>query len=303
MFDFNNDDRSDVLVVDMHSDMYEVVGPEREKLKPRDRMPESFLKTEGRSLFGNALFKNEGGGHFEEVADRMGVETFWPWGVSIGDLNADGFEDVFITGGMNFPFRYGVNSVLLNDQGERFVDSEFVVGVEPRRNGRTAIPWFEADCDEPTADGGPARGCEGRSGRVVVWGALASRSAVAFDLDDDGDLDVITNDFGSEPMVLISDLAQVKPDLHYLKVALVGSESNRGGLGAVVVVKAESRSYIQTHHGKSGYLSQSLAPLYFGLGPSAVVEAIEVRWPSGRVQTVRGPIRANTRVEIREPAR
>ena len=301
VFDFNNDGRSDILVTDMHSDMYEVVGPEREKLKPRNQMPESFLKTEGHSLFGNALFKNEGGGRFDEVADRTGVETFWPWGVSVGDLNADGFEDVFITGGMNFPFRYGVNSVLLNDRGERFLDSEFVLGVEPRRDGRTATPWFEADCDAPTADGEPARGCEGRTGRVVVWGSLASRSAAVFDLDDDGDLDVVTNDFGSEPMVLVSDLAQVNPDLHYLKVALVGTASNRSGLGAAVVVKAGGRSYYQTHHGKSGYLSQSLAPLYFGLGDVAVVDAIEVRWPSGRAQTVPGPIRANTRVEVREP--
>ena len=137
----------------------------------------------------------------------------------------------------------------------------------------------------------------------MVWGALASRSAVVFDLDDDGDLDVVTNDFGSEPMVLVSDLAQVKPDLHYLKVVLVGSASNRSGLGAVVVIKAGGRSYYQTHHGKSGYLSQSLAPLYFGLDDAAVVDAIEVRWPSGRAQTVPGPIRANTRVEVREPER
>jgi hypothetical protein len=303
VFDFNNDGRSDILVTDMHSDMYETIGPEREKLKPQSHMPESFLKTEGRSLFGNALFKNKGGGRFEEMADKAGVETFWPWGVSVGDLNADGFGDVFVTGGMNFPFRYAVNSVLLNDRGERFLDSEFVLGVEPRRNGRTATPWFEADCDAPTVDGEPARGCEGRTGRVVVWGALASRSAVVFDLDDDGDLDVVTNDFGSEPMVLVSDLAQVKPDLHYLKVALVGSASNRNGLGAVVVIKAGGRSFYQTHHGKSGYLSQSLAALYFGLDDAAVVDAIEVRWPSGRTQTVPGPIRANTRVEVREPAR
>jgi hypothetical protein len=102
-------------------------------------------------------------------------------------------------------------------------------------------------------------------------------------------------------MVLISDLAQVKPDLHFLKVALVGSASNRSGLGASVVVKTGGRTYHQTHHGKSGYLSQSLAPLYFGLGDAAVVDAIEVRWPSGRAQTIPGPIRANTRVEIREP--
>ena len=52
----------------------------------------------------------------------MGVENYWPWGPSVGDLNADGWEDVFIASGMGFPFRYGLNSLLLNDAGERFRD-------------------------------------------------------------------------------------------------------------------------------------------------------------------------------------
>ena len=60
---------------------------------------------------------NLGGGRFEEVSDRMGAENYWPWGVSVGDINADGWDDVFITSGMGFPFRYGINTMLLNDRG------------------------------------------------------------------------------------------------------------------------------------------------------------------------------------------
>ena len=70
---------------------------------------------------------------------------YWPWGLSTGDLNADGFEDVFITAGMNYPYRYATNSLKLNDRGKRFVDAEFVLGVEPRRGGQVATPWFELD--------------------------------------------------------------------------------------------------------------------------------------------------------------
>ena len=50
-----------------------------------------------------------------------------------------------------------------------------------------------------------------------------------FDLDNDGDLDIVTNDFNSAPQVLISDLAQ-KKNIHWLKVVLVGTHSNRNGL-------------------------------------------------------------------------
>ena len=46
-----------------------------------------------------------------EVSDAVNAEMYWPWGLSTGDLNADGFEDVFITAGMNYPYRYAINSL------------------------------------------------------------------------------------------------------------------------------------------------------------------------------------------------
>jgi hypothetical protein len=50
-----------------------------------------------------------------------------------GAVNADGWEDIFITAGMSFPFRYGINSMMLNNRGEKFVDAEFLLGIEPRK--------------------------------------------------------------------------------------------------------------------------------------------------------------------------
>jgi len=63
---------------------------------------------------GNAFYKNFGDGRFTEVSDQVGVENFWPWGVSVDDLNADGFQDIFVAFGMGYPFRYGINSLHLN---------------------------------------------------------------------------------------------------------------------------------------------------------------------------------------------
>jgi len=294
-FDYDHDGRMDLILSDMHSDMSEKVGVEREKEKAQIRWPESVLRSEGLSIWGNALFHNLGEERFEEVSDQMGTENYWPWGLSVGDLNADGWEDVFIASSMNYPWRYQVNTVLLNDRGEVFRDSELVLGVEPRKDGRTVTPWFVLDCD------GDLSGhllhpeiCEGREGKVEVQGALGSRSSVLFDLEDDGDLDVVTNDFNSEPMVLVSDLSE-RTDLHHLKVELVGTESNRDGLGArVTVTDGAGRKLVQVNDGKSGYLSQSSYPLYFGLGDAGEVESIEVLWPSGRTQTVDGPIEVNT---------
>jgi hypothetical protein len=301
-FDFDNDSDLDVMVTDMHSDMSEEVGPEREKLKSRMPWDERFLRSEGRSNYGNAFYRNDGGGKFSEISDEIGAENYWPWGLSVGDVNADGFPDVFITASMNFPFRYGVNSLLLNDRGEKFRDSEFLLGVEPRRAGRTAGLAFVMDASGEDA-AHPLVKAYDLTGKVEVFGALGSRSSVVFDLDDDSDLDIVTNELNDSPMVLVSDLSE-KKKVSFLKVKLRGERSNRSGIGARVVIHASGAAYTKVNDGKSGYLSQSDLPLYFGLSDAAVVDRIEVFWPSGpigRPQVLEGPIEAKGLVEIREP--
>jgi hypothetical protein len=230
----------------------------------------------------------------------MGVENYWPWGPSVGDINADGWDDIFITAGMSFPYRYGINSMLLNNRGEKFLDAEFLLGIEPRRDGRTNTPWYSIDCSLQGLDRLNRDVCKGQSGQIMVRSTISSRSAVIFDLDNDGDLDIVTNDFNSEPQVLISDLAQVK-QIHWVKVVPIGTSSNRDGLGATVRVHAGGQVYAKYNDGKSGYLSQSVLPLYFGLGDATKIDRIEVEWPSGRKQVLTDGLTVNTTLRITEP--
>jgi hypothetical protein len=294
-FDFDNDGGLDLFVTDMHSDMSEDIGPERESLKSRMRWPAEFLGT-GDFVFGNALYRNRGG-RFGEVSDAMGAENYWPWGVSVGDVNADGWDDVFVTAGMGYPFRYGVNSMLMNERGARFSDAAFPLGIEPRRDGRTHSAWFDLDC------GGEEKArpeCRGQTGAIRVTSPLSSRSSVLLDLEGDGDLDLVTNELHDVPMVLVSDLAEKRP-IRWLKVALRGTASNRNGIGARVRVRASGKDYLKQNDGKSGYLSQSVLPLYFGLADAAKVDAVEVAWPSGRKQIVTRGLRLNDTLRITEP--
>ena len=299
VFDFDNDGLMDLFVTDMHSDMSDNLGYvslAQEKKKSVMQWTPDILVGHERSIWGNAFYRNQGNGKFEEISDKIGAENYWPWGLSVGDLNADGYQDVFITSGMNYPFRYGVNSLLLNNLGRTFLDSEFILGVEPRKDERMMKPWFEVDCfghDENHRD------CMGQEGKLTVMGALASRSSVILDLDDDGDLDIVTNEFNAEPQVLVSNLAQKKP-IHFLKVQLVGTKSNRNGLGAVVTVAAKDKKILQVQDGSSGYLSHSILPLYFGLGDSQAIDRLEVRWPSGQEQTIQKPAPLNTTIQIVE---
>jgi hypothetical protein len=275
-------------------------------------MPARLIPEDTSSLiFGNALFASRGGGRFVEISDSAGVETYWPWGPSVGDFNADGWPDLFVAAGMNFPFRYGINSLLLNDSG-RFTPREFVLGIEPRAHGETEQTWFTLDCNGADRGNSLCTSCEhprsmvmqcrhGSGGRVEITGALGTRSAVALDLDGDGDLDIVTNEFNGAPQVLISNLAE-RSDVRSLTVRLRGTRSNRQGLGAeVTVLLPNDRRILKVQDGNSGYLSRSDLPLYFGLGKADSVAAIQVRWPSGETQTVTGPIAVGKPVDIVEP--
>jgi hypothetical protein len=134
-----------------------------------------------------------------------------------------------------------------------------------------------------------------------MMGTLGTRSSVIADLDGDGDQDIVTNEFNGPPQILLSDLTARYP-VHALTIRLRGTASNRQGIGAAVtVVLPDGRRLLRQVDGKSGYLSQSDLPLYVGLGAAASASSVEVRWPSGRRQTVTGPHASGQVLEIVEP--
>jgi hypothetical protein len=307
-FDWNDDGLMDLFVTDMHSDMTgaQIAAGNNdftakfEKAKSDQwcsiEWTPAALRGASNNILGNAFYVNKGGGKFEEVSQKIGAETYWPWGITVADLNADGYEDVFVAAGMGYPLRYAKNSVLLNENGQRFVDSEFVLGVEPRKGNRIDKEFFTLDCSG--ADKKHPL-CEGKSGIVTVLGATSSRSSAIFDVDDDGDLDIISNEWNDHPMVLISNLAE-KKKIHFAKIKLVGSASNRDAIGATVKVHCGGKVYTRYNDGKSGYLSQSCSmPLYFGLGDADKIDRVEVTWPSGKKQT-RSDVAVNAATTITE---
>jgi len=306
-FDFNNDGLMDLYLTDMHSDMTKGQGVEAlnlpfpvEKAKSEKwctaQWTDAFLQGASNNIFGNAFYVNQDRGRFEEASDRLGLETYWPWGPSTGDFNADGFQDVFVTAGMGHPFRYGINSLLLNDGGRKFFDAEFLLGIEPRAGNRHEKVYFTLDCDDEDKDN-PL--CKGKTGQTPFTAAISSRSSAVLDLDEDGDLDLVTNEFNDRPQFLVSNLTEKKL-IHWIKVSLAGTTSNRDGLGAIVRVQAGGKTQTQSNDGKSGYLSQSSIPLYFGLGDATKVERIEVIWPSGKKQTITADLAVNKLLTIKE---
>ena len=133
-FDWDNDGDFDLYISDMHSDMSSSVAPPNEHLKSFMTWDDEHLEGGGDNIFGNAFYRNDGD-QWTEVSDAVGAENYWPWGLSIGDLNGDGYEDALVTSSMNYPFRYVENAFLLNEAGSAFARAEYLVGIEPRAAG------------------------------------------------------------------------------------------------------------------------------------------------------------------------
>ena len=115
---------------------------------------------------------------------------------------------------------------------------------------------------------------------------FAARGAAFGDLNNDGQVDVVVAVLDDVPVILKNNGTKN----HWLGISLVGSKSNRSGIGArVTVTNSIGQKQIQDVSSAGSYLSSNDPRIVFGLGNAKAVKSVEVRWPSGRVQTVASP--------------
>jgi hypothetical protein len=294
VFDFNNDGRLDLYIVDMHSDMwtpYEYdLSLVKEKTKNRlmtvadaEASPEA-LKGEkafadviglpyDKVAFGNLFYKNLGKGKFQEVGDAANTETFWPWGIATGDFDNDGFEDAFLPSGMGYPWAYWPNRLLMNNGDETFTERSEAAGIEP-----------------------PARGTHFKEKIGLKPVSRSSRCAATADFDGDGRLEVIVNNFNDTPYYFKNRF----PRRNYVAFRLRGTRSNRDAIGAVVRLYTGTEVLTRQVNPYGGYLAQSSKTVHFGLGGRAAIDRVEIRWPSGLRQVLDHP-GINTLHQVVEP--
>ena len=158
---------------------------------------------------------------------------------------------------------------------EQPIDSEFggFVTVGPKSlNGRERNLLFHNQGGDPP--------------RFVDQGYLSgtdliddARGVVAFDVEGDGDLDLLVQNFRAPTRLLINE----GPVGHWLRLRLTGTRSNRAALGARVEVDAGGARQIQHLRSAAGYMSGRSHVVHVGLGEATRVERLTVRWPSGAV--------------------
>jgi hypothetical protein len=218
-----------------------------------------------------ALYHNLGHGLFEDVATATGLgvqNRYVQWGGGIRDLDNDGWPDLFYVTGNVYP------------------EIEHYLKEYPHRGPRIVFRnRGGASFEDVSAASGPG-----------VTKPHSSRGAAFGDFDNDGDLDVLVMNMNEPPSLLRNDLAAKSG---WIQVRLLGTRSDRMGLGATVTVTAAGRKQVQAALSQASYYSVDDPRLHFGLGAAERADTIEVRWPSGHVDVLRDVAGRRT-VTVRE---
>jgi len=249
----------------------------------------SNISEEGVLIQGNNLWMPKEGTsgdslQYDNLARDMDVEIGgWSFGAQFGDLNNDGNLDLYL-----------VNGYVSADRAKNYwYDFSKITG------GNSAIISDAANW--PAMEGRSLSGYQQKrvwlndgSGKFVnVATAVGAgdiydgRSVALVDLWNRGVLDVVVaNQRG--PLLVYKNT--VAPDNKWIDFELEGSSSNRSAIGAQVKVFWNGKQQVQTVMGGSGFCAQNERRLHFGLGKNPQVQKVEIRWPSGRTQTIDNPI-------------
>ncbi len=279
--DVNNDALADIFVLDMIAE-----GNRRQKLlhMPNDR--KAFERNVASGFHHqytiNTLQLNTGTGHYSEIAQLAGISnTAWSWAPLAADFDNDGWKDLFVTNGILHDF---TNRDFMRFRLNLLRRKNF--NLEPRDVKTLMENLPSTDLKNYAFRNEDGVRFEKMSAEWGLGDALNSNGAAYTDLDNDGDLDLVTNNINA-PASIYENRADSLRDHHYLKVRLEGTGGNTQGLGAKVTAYTDSlRQYLEQFPSR-GYLSSVSPTLHFGLGVRERVDSLRVVWPGGRTQTRR----------------
>lgn len=292
-----------------------------------DGRPDIFVANDSMAEF---LFHNQGNGTFEEIGLEAGVavdmsgRTFAGMGVDFSDFDNDGYPDLVVGALSNQvyalyrndkdgtftydSFLTGVGSISLlhSGWGMRFMDYDndgwkdllvaqghdldTIQQTFPQLRYREPIMLLRNVDGKKFVDVGPASG-------EVFQQRWVGRGLAVGDINNDGLVDAVVTENGGPAHILIN---QTRTSNHWIGFKLVGHKSNRDGIGSVIRIDTSAGSQWYTVTTASSYLSSSDVRAHFGIGKDTTVMKVEVRWPSGCVQTLEN-VKGDQYVKVDEP--
>jgi hypothetical protein len=206
-----------------------------------------------------------------EAVDPADTSTGWAWDADFFDFDNDGDDDLYLVNGLHEYLLYQSEFKVNTPEGER----EMKFAVHPREPNVFFVN-----------EGGRLANRSGDSGADF---SSNSRSAAYLDMDNDGDLDVVVNNFNDRAVFLRNNAEKLAH--HWIKLDLVGDPrkgSNRDAVGARIIVKTASGTPVWREiQSATGYLSEHPKQQHIGLGNDTTAD-VTVFWPNGEKSEFKG---------------
>jgi enediyne biosynthesis protein E4 len=205
------------------------------------------------------LYRNRGDGNFDDVTLEAGLgqnTRYVGWGTGFFDFNNDGWKDLFLVNGHVFPEVEALH-------------------IDIHYKDRAILYQNLAN--------GKFRDVSEHAGSALLE-KHSSRGVAFGDFENDGAVEIAVNN-QSEPPSLLKQ--SVNPPGHWVILKLIGTRSNRSGIGARVKLIANGRAQFGEVRSGGSYLSQNDLRLHFGLASTTLIDRIEISWPSGVRQVLK----------------
>ncbi|UII78183.1 VCBS repeat-containing protein [Flagellimonas sp. CMM7] len=239
----------------------------------------------------NMLYVNRPSGNYLETALLSGIAaTDWSWSALFGDYNQDGEQDLFVSNGIpKRPNDLDYIRFISNEQIQKKLDNTKLVDQE----ALNLMP--SGAINNVVFKGSTNLQFENKSDHWITKDTLISGATAYGDLDNDGDLDLVTNNINSPATIYIN---KTNASANYLKIQPKFKEKNPFAIGTKVYSYHKGILQYKELYTSRGFQSSSEPVIHFGYGNTQKVDSIKIVWPDKSYQTLKD-IAANQTLEVK----